>query len=74
MKDMILCLGDEGGIKINEFCQVIDNYGKVIPGLYAGGEVTGGLYTKSYILGTMTTFAMAQGIIAGRNAAKEPSS
>ena len=64
----------KGGIKINEFCQVIDNYGKVIPGLYAGGEVTGGLYTKSYILGTMTTFAMAQGIIAGRNAAKEPSS
>jgi flavocytochrome c len=62
----------KGGIKINERCQVLNNYGDVIPGLYAGGEVTGGLYTGSYILGTMTTFAMAQGIIAGRNAAKEP--
>jgi fumarate reductase flavoprotein subunit len=61
----------KGGIKINEFCQVLDNYGEVIPRLYAGGEVIGGLYTKSYLLGTMTTFAMAQGIIAGRNAALE---
>ena len=62
----------KGGLKINERCQVINNYGEPIPSLYAGGEVTGGLYTKSYILGTMTTFSMAQGIVAGRNAAKEP--
>jgi flavocytochrome c len=62
----------KGGLKINERCQVINNYGEPIPSLYASGEVTGGLYTKSYILGTMTSFSMAQGIVAGRNAAKEP--
>lgn len=63
----------KGGIKINSSTQVINNYGDVIPGLYAAGEVIGGLFTKSYILGTMTSGAMALGIIAGKNAIKEPS-
>ena len=32
----------------------------------------GGLWSKSYMLAVMTSGAMAQGIVAGRNAAKEP--
>ncbi len=62
----------KGGLKINGRSQVINQYDEVIPGLYAAGEVTGGLHTKSYLLGVMSSSAMTQGIIAGRNAAKEP--
>ncbi len=64
----------KGGIKINGKCQVIDPYGDVIPGLYAAGEVAGGLCTKTYLLGVMTSASCSQGIAAGKNAAKEPSS
>ena len=31
-----------GGLKIDGHCQVIDIYGKPIPGLFAGGEASGG--------------------------------
>ncbi len=30
------------GLRINENCQVLDIYGKIIPGLYCGGESAGG--------------------------------
>ena len=62
----------KGGLKINDRSQVINQYDEVIPGLYAAGEVTGGLHTKSYLLGVMSSGAMTFGIIAGRNAAQEP--
>ena len=63
----------KGGLKIDADCRVIDNYGEPIPGLYAGGEVAGGLWAKSYMLAVMTSGSMGQGIIAGKNALKEPS-
>jgi len=62
----------KGGLRINGRCQVIDQFGDVIPGLYAAGEVAGGLHTKNYLLGVMSSSAMTQGIIAARNAVKEP--
>jgi fumarate reductase flavoprotein subunit len=58
----------KGGLKINARAQVVDQFGEVIPGLYAAGEVTGGLHPKAYLLGVMTTSSMTFGIIAGRNA------
>ena len=61
----------KGGLKINGRCQVINQYEEVIPGLYAAGEVTGGLHTKSYVLAVMSSSSMTQGVIAGRNATKE---
>jgi len=61
----------KGGLKINGRSQVVNQYGAVIPGLYAAGEVTGGLHTKTYLLGVMTAGSMTQGIIAGKNAARE---
>lgn len=33
-----------GGLKINTLTQVLDAAGKPIPGLYAAGEVTGGIH------------------------------
>jgi len=74
----IKCTGSlsslKGGLKINGNCQVINQYGEVIPGLYAAGEVTGGLWGAdgTYLPGTMVASAMTFGRIAGRNAVKEP--
>ncbi len=62
----------KGGLKINGRAQVVNQYGEIIPGLYAAGEVTGGLHTRTYLLGVMSSAAMTFGIIAGRNAVKEP--
>ena len=54
-----------GGLAVNAKCQVLDIDGKVIPGLYAGGEAAGGL----------DVIGMPRGIIMGRfageNAAAE---
>lgn len=62
----------KGGLKINGRSQVLNQYDEAIPGLYAAGEITGGLHTKTYLLGVMTSSCMTFGIIAGRNATKEP--
>jgi len=61
----------KGGLKINGSAQVVNHYAEVIPGLYAAGEVSGGLHSKSYLSGVMSSAAMTFGIIAARNAAKE---
>jgi fumarate reductase flavoprotein subunit len=60
----------KGGIRVDPDCRVIDNYGDAIPGLYATGEASGGLWSKSYMLAVMTSAAMAQGILAARHAVK----
>jgi succinate dehydrogenase/fumarate reductase flavoprotein subunit len=53
------------GLRINEKCQVLDLQGRVIPGLYCGGESAGGF--NQHGLGRCT----AQGYIAGTYAAAE---
>jgi hypothetical protein len=55
-----------GGLRINGRAQVIDMLGEPIPGLYAGGESSGG--GNQHGLGR----ALVHGYIAGTNAAKEP--
>ncbi len=39
-----------GGIKINEFAQVLDTHNQVIPGLFAAGEVTGGIFFELLLI------------------------
>jgi succinate dehydrogenase/fumarate reductase flavoprotein subunit len=51
------------GLRINAKCQVIDLYGRVIPGLYCGGEAAGGFSQHGLAR------AICQGYIAGRAAA-----
>lgn len=53
------------GLRINSKCQVVDLHGKVIPGLYAGGECAGGF--SEHGLARCT----CQGYIAGKEAASE---
>ena len=51
--------------------QVIDRYGKVIPRLYAAGEVTGGVHGTNRLGGNATTDCIVFGRLAGINAANE---
>lgn len=59
-----------GGIKITTDCEVIDTEGKVIEGLFAAGEVTGGVHGASRLGSCALTECLVFGRIAGRNAAK----
>jgi FAD binding domain-containing protein len=63
----IRVLDSYGGLRINGKAQVIDTQGEVIPGLYAGGEASGG--GSQHGIGRATV----HGYIAGTNAAQEPS-
>lgn len=53
------------GLRINARCQVLDLSGAIIPGLYCGGESAGGFSLHGL------PRAICQGLIAGRNAARE---
>ena len=59
-------LGTYGGILTNEKAQVVDIYGQSIPGLYAAGEIVGGVHGAAYMTGT----AFGKALIFGRIAAK----
>ncbi|EHQ63626.1 fumarate reductase flavoprotein subunit [Paenibacillus dendritiformis C454] len=53
-----------GGVRINTNTEVLDQNGKPIPGLFAAGEVTGGLHGENRIGGN----SVAEIIIFGRQA------
>ncbi len=76
VKNKICLTSMKGGLKINAKCQIIDQFGDVIPGLYAAGEIAGGLerIPHHYYTGRMTMQAFTQGRIAGDVAADEPGS
>ena len=57
-----------GGLKINPKAQVIDLNNQPIKGLYAAGEVTGGIHGASRLGGCSLTECLVFGRIAGRNA------
>ena len=54
-----------GGVGITPRAEVYDVMGRVIPGLYACGEVTGGTHGASRLGGC----AIADGLVMGRVAA-----
>ncbi|MGO4936228.1 FAD-dependent oxidoreductase [Fundicoccus sp. Sow4_H7] len=58
-----------GGIKINENTEVLDIDGNVIPGLWAAGEVTGGIHAGNRLGGNAIADVFTFGKIAGENAA-----
>lgn len=58
------------GLLINANTQVIDVFGDVIPGLYAAGEVTGGLHGAGYMSGSGYAKALSFGRVAGQTAFK----
>lgn len=59
-----------GGVKINTDAQVIGEDGNIISGLYAAGEVTGGIHGANRLGGNALTDTVVFGRIAGLSAAK----
>ena len=58
-----------GGVKISREGEVEDTAGKPIPGLYAAGELVGGIFYHNYPGGTGLTSGSVFGRIAGTSAA-----
>lgn len=59
-----------GGLAYNENCQVLSTSGKPIEGLYAAGEVTGGLHGKNRLAGN----SLLECVVFGRRAGKKAAS
>ena len=59
-----------GGVKIDTKAEVISTKGKPIPGLFAAGEVTGGVHGGNRIGGNAVADIVTFGRIAGASAAK----
>ena len=58
-----------GGIKINPKAEVVNQAGNAIPGLYAAGEVTGGVHGGNRLGGNAVADIIVFGQIAGTSAA-----
>ena len=59
-----------GGLRVSTSAEVQDTTGAAIRGLYAAGEIVGGLYYHNYGSGTGLVAGVVFGRIAGREAAK----
>ena len=59
-----------GGLKVNENANVVGTDWRPMPGLYACGEMIGGLYYDNYPAGTGLVSGATFGRIAGRHAAQ----
>lgn len=57
-----------GGLYINPKAQVLDKKGNVIKGLYAAGEVTGGVHGSNRLGGNATADVLTFGRIAAKTA------
>ncbi|MDD2343718.1 MAG: flavocytochrome c [Tolumonas sp.] len=58
-----------GGVTINANTEVLDVNGNVIPGVFAAGEVAGGLHGRNRIGGNAVADVIVFGTMAGRHAA-----
>lgn len=58
-----------GGVEINENSQVMDVNGQIIKGLYAAGEVTGGIHGSNRLGGNALADITVFGRLAGESAA-----
>ena len=58
-----------GGLKINTDCEVLTTNGNAIPGLFAAGEVTGGVHGGNRIGGNAVCDFVVFGRVAGSGAA-----
>jgi flavocytochrome c len=57
-----------GGLVVNDKCEVRNTGEKAIPGLYAAGEVTGGVHGRNRLGGSALLECVALGRVAGANA------
>jgi len=59
-----------GGLRINERGEVQNTSGRTIPGLYAAGEMVGGIFYENYLGGAGLMSGAVFGRLAGGSAAK----
>lgn len=59
-----------GGLKIDEETRVLDQNGKPIPGLFAAGEITGGIHGGNRLGRNALTDLLVFGHIAGEEVMK----
>jgi tricarballylate dehydrogenase len=59
-----------GGLKITRHAEVEGLYAGIVPGLYAAGEIVGGLFYNNYASGTGLMSGATFGRLAGRHAAE----
>jgi urocanate reductase len=57
-----------GGLRIDTLARVLDTNGEPIPGLYAGGEVTGGIHGGNRLGGNAVTDTVVFGRLAAQSA------
>ena len=57
-----------GGLKINTNTEVLNENGEIIPGLFAAGEVTGGVHGANRLGGNAVADFTVIGRIAGKAA------
>lgn len=60
-----------GGLMISPNAQVLDKNGKPIPGLFAAGEVTGGIHGSNRLGGNATADVLTFGRIAAKSAVSQ---
>jgi tricarballylate dehydrogenase len=60
-----------GGLRINARGQVLDTEGNPMPGLYAAGELVGGLFYHNYPGGSGLAAGAVFGRLAGASAAAD---
>lgn len=60
-----------GGVAIDTKARVLDRRRRVIPGLYAAGEVTGGIHGETLMGGNSLSDVFTVGRLAGREVSKE---
>ena len=58
-----------GGLKIDSQTHVLNTEGQIIPGLFAAGEVTGGVHGGNRLGGNAVADFVVFGRIAGQEAA-----
>ena len=61
-----------GGVRISPTAEVLNTRGDPIPGLWAAGEVTGGIHGVNRMGANGVNDALVFGRIAGQNAARHP--
>ena len=59
-----------GGLRVNTDAQVLDTDLRTMPGLYAAGELVGGIFYNNYPGGTGLMSGSVFGKIAGTSAAQ----
>jgi succinate dehydrogenase/fumarate reductase flavoprotein subunit len=59
-----------GGIEITVDAEALNGQGKVIPGLFATGEVLGGVHGKNRLGGNSLLDCVVYGRVSGRAASK----